>query len=109
LERLTLNKKYDIAYTIILQKDFQDFPGCSLEDVEGLSNFLNNLSDVAVTAVIREDGDNKVKFSFRTTRSDRDVGALAAYFGGGGHRKAAGFTISGRLDFDEQSRRWRII
>jgi len=109
LTRLTLNEEYNIAYTVILQKDFQECPDCSFEDIEGLSNFLNNLHDASVTVVIREDPDNKVKFSFRTTRSDRDVGTLAAYFGGGGHKKAAGFTIDGRLDYDEKSGTWRLI
>jgi len=39
--------------------------------------------------------DGGVKFSLRSNDSCTDVSALAKHFGGGGHRNAAGFTLSG--------------
>jgi phosphoesterase RecJ-like protein len=46
--------------------------------------------------VLQEEPDGIVKGSFRTT-SDVDVAALAEKFGGGGHKKAAGFKVKGKL------------
>jgi phosphoesterase RecJ-like protein len=42
--------------------------------------------------------DGKIKGSFRTTRDDIDVAAWAKTLGGGGHKKAAGFTSTGTID-----------
>ena len=47
--------------------------------------------------VLKELTEGKVKGSFRTTRDDVDVSALAQLFGGGGHKKAAGFTMEGDI------------
>ena len=38
-----------------------------------------------------------IKVSMRTYRDDIDLAQLAFALGGGGHKKAAGFTFSGRL------------
>ena len=38
-----------------------------------------------------------VKGSLRTTRDDVDVNELAQKFGGGGHKKAAGFKVAGKI------------
>ena len=46
----------------------------------------------------RETADGLVKGSFRTTRDDVDVSLLAKKLGGGGHKKAAGFTVAGTIE-----------
>ena len=56
--------------------------------------------------VLRENDDGTVKGSLRTTRDDVDVAALAKLFGGGGHKKAAGFTVKGKLV--ETTNGWKI-
>mgnify|MGYP001569817196 FL=1 len=38
-----------------------------------------------------------MKGSMRTRQSDVDVSKIAASFGGGGHSKASGFTLDGKL------------
>ena len=53
-----------------------------------------------------EDGRGNIKGSFRTQREDIDLSALAGMFGGGGHRKAAGFTIPGKI---EREVCWKIV
>ena len=47
---------------------------------------------MAVLAKVHADG--RVKISMRS-RGSTDVGALAAEFGGGGHRLASGFVFDG--------------
>jgi phosphoesterase RecJ-like protein len=69
---------------------------------------MNNLSDAKISLILREE-NGKIKGSFRTTDDNYDVGRLASLFGGGGHKKAAGFTISGRLFFDTTQNIWKIV
>lgn len=78
--------------------------GVSSAAIEGIPNFLNCLKDVSMTVVVKEQTNGTVHTSFRTTRDDIDVAALAQSFGGGGHRKAAGYSIRGRLEKDEHGR-----
>lgn len=96
LSRLEFVPEYKVAYTIIMQNDLQ---GEELPDgaVDGLTNFLNTLDNVDVIMVLKEDKDGHIKGSFRTTKPDVDVSAVAQKLGGGGHKKAAGFKFKGAL------------
>ncbi len=67
------------------------------EGIEGLSNFIAAHCAVPTVMVVREQADGTLKGSVRTTASDVDVAAMAAAFGGGGHRKASGFVLRGSL------------
>ncbi|HET6485310.1 MAG TPA: DHHA1 domain-containing protein, partial [Spirochaetia bacterium] len=49
-----------------------------------------------VVALIKEEGPGRFSVGLRST-SSVDVGNIAAGFGGGGHRQAAGFDIAGTL------------
>ena len=42
-----------------------------------------------------------------TTREDIDVSKIAQAFGGGGHKKAAGFEMDGHLEF--KNGEWKIL
>lgn len=97
LSRLNKKPDTDIAYTYLTNKDMVEH-GASDADVEGISNFLNKLNDAAISLFMKETSDGKIKGSFRTTQDDVDVAALAKKMGGGGHKKAAGFTIDGTIE-----------
>jgi len=92
LSRLTINKELNIAYTYITDEDFYRFK-IKEEEIDGLSNFLNVIVEVAAVAVFRLYPD-KLKASWRTKRDDIDLNKLCKLFGGGGHQKAAGFVIN---------------
>lgn len=96
LNRLRLNPDFGIATTVITQADFERF-GASEEEVEGIANFLNSLDGVRAVLVLKEMSDGKVKGSFRTSQEGVDVSRLAVAMGGGGHKKAAGFTVPIKL------------
>lgn len=102
LERLRF--KGEIATTALFDRDLEEC-GSDEEATEGISNFLSSVLEVPIVLVLRETSLGKVKGSFRTT-IDRDVSALAAIYGGGGHKKAAGFTISGKIE--ETPDEWKI-
>ncbi len=97
LSRLTHHEPTGLVYTFFTQKDIA---GTEMEgnSSEGLANFFNSLGEGKASLVLTEQADGTVKGSFRTTRNDIDVSAWATKLGGGGHKKAAGFTVPGPID-----------
>jgi phosphoesterase RecJ-like protein len=73
-----------------------DGRGANFDLFGGIASFLCTLSGVRVALLLREEG-HKVKGSLRTNDDDIDVARIANSFGGGGHKKAAGFSVAGRL------------
>ncbi len=97
LARLQRHDEHDIVYTYITQKDLTDF-NATESDIEGVANMLNIMGEGKAALVLKELDTNEVKGSFRTTRDDIDVSAIAKNLGGGGHKKAAGFTVGGTIE-----------
>ena len=65
-------------------------------EAEELVNYPRSLGSVRVACFLRE-VDGRVKVSLRG-KGEVDVQAIAARFGGGGHRNAAGCTLAGPLE-----------
>lgn len=95
LSRLAYNPSSGVVSTVIMLKDYEDC-GVTDEATEGIANFLNTLSEGKVALVLKEDMGGYVKGSFRTT-SEVNVAEMAKKLGGGGHARAAGFRIRGKL------------
>ncbi|MDP6571321.1 MAG: bifunctional oligoribonuclease/PAP phosphatase NrnA [Patescibacteria group bacterium] len=106
LERLRFDAKKGIAVTVIKHTDFDEC-GAEPDDTEGVANLLNHLSDVKMAMVLRDLGDGMVKGSLRTTKELIDVSQIAKLMGGGGHAKAAGFTVKGKVI--ESDNGWKIV
>lgn len=104
MSRVKINKKYNIAFTVLTLDDIGDLDE---EDLEGIPNFLGNLHGVKAIMVIREQKDGTIKGSFRSAHPDTNVAKLAQALGGGGHVKAAGFTVEGKLELVEGG--WRVV
>lgn len=98
--RLIHNKEINCASTYITEEDFIK---CKLDEggLDGLSNFLVSLKDTNFIMVLIEAPGGFIKGSLRTTRDNINVGALAQKLGGGGHKKAAGFVIRGKLSYNK--------
>lgn len=71
--------------------------GANEEDSDRFVDQIRGLRGVEVCAVFRELSDGAVKVSLRST-GRVDVQRVAAEFGGGGHRLAAGANMAGPLD-----------
>ncbi|MBI4993249.1 MAG: DHH family phosphoesterase [Candidatus Magasanikbacteria bacterium] len=97
LSRLTKNEDLNIVYTFITLEDLKTHNASETES-EGIANFLNNINEGRASLVLKETWEGKIKGSLRTTRDDFDVSLVASTLGGGGHKKAAGFLISGGID-----------
>jgi phosphoesterase RecJ-like protein len=66
--------------------------GLALDDTEGFIDYPRALRGVELAVALKENGPDSTRVSFRS-RGLVDVSALAARFGGGGHRNAAGCTV----------------
>lgn len=104
--RLRINHTYNIAYTIIAKEDIGDIGG-KTETYNGFSNYLNIVSGVKFSLVIKENNENTLKISMRSNDDLIDLAKFAKIFNGGGHKKAAGFSIYGKLE--KTDRGWRIL
>ncbi|MFA5048079.1 MAG: DHH family phosphoesterase [Patescibacteria group bacterium] len=96
LSRLKINKEFNIAYTYIKDEDFKLYR-VSEAEFDGLANFLNVIAQVNFSMVVKIKADG-TKVSLRTTRDDVDVSQIAGLFGGGGHKKAAGFSLAYKVE-----------
>jgi len=104
LTRLEENKKLNMAIAVIKREDLEGIEAEN-EAIEGVANFLNSLLVVELVLVLRETEDGFVKGSLRSTNVD--VSRIAKALGGGGHKKAAGFTIKGRLE--QVDGKWEVV
>ncbi len=93
--RLHYHQTLDLTSTYFLAKDLEEVPGQE-ETIKGISNFLSAICGTSdAILVLHETTDGYVRGSMRSLT--RDVSKVAKLFGGGGHKKAAGFQIPGRL------------
>lgn len=99
--RALSNLEYDREIEVVYIKiSLVDMLACGVDEegANGIANFMNTLKDGRIHVVFREKPDNTIKVSMRTTRDDTDVAEIAKSFGGGGHKKAAGFSLEGSID-----------
>jgi phosphoesterase RecJ-like protein len=67
-----------------------------MEAAEDFIQYPRDLAGVRIAVAFKEHSDDETRVSFRSSGS-LDVAALAARFGGGGHRNAAGCTVRAGL------------
>lgn len=97
--------EHNITSSIVTAEDMER-TGAKYEELEGVVDFLNHVPQTFFTVLLSERGD-LVKGSLRTTRDDVDVAKVASYFSGGGHKKAAGFAVKGRIV--KKDNMWQIL
>lgn len=79
--------------SIITKKDMEEFDVLP-KHLDGIVNQLRITKDVKVALFMYENEDGTFKGSLRVN-GNTNVAEIASVFGGGGHVKAAGFTING--------------
>ena len=70
------------------------FYGVTPKELDGIVSQLRITRGVEVAIFLYEQEPNVYKVSLRS-KEKVDVSRVAAYFGGGGHAKAAGFSMAG--------------
>lgn len=96
LERATHVPAADLVWTYLSRADLEQ-GGVDIQDTDDLIDVLRTAREGDVTAVLKEQRDGGWKVSLRS-RGNTDVAAIAASFGGGGHRLAAGYSSKTGLD-----------
>lgn len=83
--------------TAVMSLDMRQVPAELADATEGFINYPRYIEGVETALLFKVTDDNTVKVSMRS-REYVDVSAIALSLGGGGHKRAAGCTISGSLD-----------
>lgn len=108
--RVKFNRKTRMACTVVFQQDLKDLgvDRSELSDIFGdMVSYISYLPKVDVALLLKEES-GVIKGSLRANNNnDIDVSKLAALFGGGGHKRAAGFSAVGSLKETEFG--WKII
>lgn len=96
LQNLALYYNGKVAVSYLLHGDIISVDART-DDFEGLVNVGRNLEGVEVSLFLREEQPGKFKGSLRANEYV-DVAQIASVFSGGGHKRAAGFSIEGGLE-----------
>ena len=84
-----------IVWGAVTQADFAA-TGAADSETDGISSQFGSVRGAVVALFLREAADGRWRVSLRS-RDPFDVSAVAAQFGGGGHRLASGCTLTGTL------------
>lgn len=103
LEKITLTEEGG-AISAVTEGDFRA-TGADYSELTGAIDYVNAVPGMRFSLILSEKG-GKVKGSLRTLREDVDVSKMAQKFDGGGHKKAAGFALSGKL---RPEVRWKVV
>ncbi len=106
LSRIQYHPTLKLVTSVITQEDFR-VSDAFQEDLAGCVNLINTVPEARATILFYEQADGRIKASVRTECDAVDVSALANLFGGGGIKKAAGFSFGGR--FQARGGGWQII
>jgi phosphoesterase RecJ-like protein len=99
LERAQVYEGGRLVIAYLLRGDFHEL-GVGEEYAEGVIDYVRMVDGAFMAAVIREPPeppDAARRVSLRSAVDELDVSAIAREHGGGGHRRAAGFSSDGSI------------
>lgn len=106
LSRLHKNQNLQIVTSVITREDLFEC-GATYYDLAGVVNLMNSIPESNVTILFFETPEGTIRASLRTEKDNVDISKIAHLFGGGGHKKAAGFTINADLELNGSE--WQIV
>jgi phosphoesterase RecJ-like protein len=95
LQTLVVEPEYGLAWVTVPPGSIERH-GVSSDDLDGVVEFPRSIEGVRMALLFREIAQGRVKVSLRSI-GDVDVAAFAKTYGGGGHTKAAGLSLTGSL------------
>ena len=105
LQRMRYDDELKATISVITNEDLES-TGTTKEDAEGLVNLINTVPNLKFSLLLSETPKGGVKGSFRTQDDKMDVNRLARLMGGGGHKRAAGFSLPAKLKTSDN--KWDI-
>jgi phosphoesterase RecJ-like protein len=95
LQTMVVEPQYGLAWVTVPPGSIERH-GVSSDDLDGVVEFPRSIEGVRMALLFREISQGRVKVSLRSV-GDVDVAAFAKAYGGGGHTKAAGLSLTGSL------------
>lgn len=89
IDSLELLTDATVAFMYVTQEDIKA-TGATFSDIEGIIDIATSLATVELAVLIVE-LEEIIKVSLRS--KNKDISELAVFFGGGGHKNAAGFEV----------------
>ena len=106
-EKAKINPENGMIASVLTRADLEEC-SASTDDIARVSEILNTVPGTKFALILSERGDGIIKGSLRSEDyKGVDVSAIAASFGGGGHRLASGFEIKGTIQETEDG--WEIV
>ena len=100
LEKIQRHCDDRLVLTYVTEADYEA-SGAGEEMTEGIIDHLRSVEGAKVAALVRDQGTRgraARKVSLRSSEGDVDVSAVARRHGGGGHKRAAGFSTDLELE-----------
>ncbi len=104
LERAYVNEE-GVVVSAVNQEDYKATETDS-KGTGGIIDYLNAVPNSKYCVLLSENEQGLVKGSLRTQREDVNLSEIAGKWGGGGHPKASGFGVEGKL---KPVMTWQII
>jgi bifunctional oligoribonuclease and PAP phosphatase NrnA len=82
---------------VYLDHEMARAAGGTYEDTEGLINLPLTVKEIQAVVFFKQVEGEEYRVSMRS-KGDIDIGGVAQEFGGGGHKNAAGCTVTGAID-----------
>jgi phosphoesterase RecJ-like protein len=82
---------------VYLDHEMARSAGGTYEDTEGLINLPLTVKEIQSVVFFKQNEGDEYRVSMRS-KGEIDIGAVAKEFGGGGHKNAAGCTVTGPID-----------
>jgi bifunctional oligoribonuclease and PAP phosphatase NrnA len=97
LKRIKLMPGNSLIYSFILEEDFKKF-NLPYSANDGIIELLRSAGGIKVAALFKEIEPDSFKVSLRASNGGINVANIANSFGGGGHKSAAAFSSTGKLN-----------
>ncbi len=95
MSQMTLYQDGKIAITYV-DSEMLSRTSAEILDTEGICESMRDVRGVEIACLLKEEIDNEGKYHTKVSMralGGHDVSEIASYFGGGGHKAAAGFTL----------------
>ena len=96
LERLEIAEGGRIVWSSVIEADYAE-TGAERSHTEGIIDLLSQAEAAEVAILFKEAGPAETRISVRTRPGGVDATVLTGRFGGGGHARAAGATVTAPL------------
>ncbi|OGE80264.1 MAG: hypothetical protein A2826_00835 [Candidatus Doudnabacteria bacterium RIFCSPHIGHO2_01_FULL_43_23] len=104
-ENARFDEEQKMMYSTVTEEELAEI-GARPEHLEGIAEILNTVPEAKFAMFLKQGGD-EIRASLRSENyKGVDVSEIARRFGGGGHKLAAGFKLTGKMEKTKEG--WKI-